>query len=235
MDSNLKLRRVLSEGVSAWLTFEKHSGREGLFSEKYLALPISQILSNHFYGNVEAEHNHPVLTIENKRGRPPQLDFVVRDTQKIVLVAESKWIGASNVNVADVVWDCVRLELAANYYKCESLFILAGEKGKVDLALDSAPFKPKTRRGRATPIMELHGDGRWSVNIQSPIKDYGPALHEHLKSYPHVSFPRSYVCGSGTQTNKTATQKTYVAVVWHIRPEVNKRYTFTVPANNSSN
>jgi hypothetical protein len=56
MDPRLKLRRSLSEGISSWLTFEKCSGREGLFSEKYMALPISQILAHHFGNSVEAEH-----------------------------------------------------------------------------------------------------------------------------------------------------------------------------------
>jgi len=48
--------------------------------------------------------------------------------------------------VEDVVWDCVRLELAADHYSCDRLFILAGEKEKVYKALESRPFNPKTSR-----------------------------------------------------------------------------------------
>jgi len=99
MNSRLKLRRDLSEGVAAWLTFERHSGREGLFSEKYLALPVAQILASHFGGSVEAEHNHPVLSDLGRRGRPPQLDFIVRNSGQVSLVVESKWIGASSVKL----------------------------------------------------------------------------------------------------------------------------------------
>jgi len=228
MDSRLKLRKELSEGVSAWLTFEKHSGREGLFSERYLALPISQILTNHFSGNVEAEHNHPVLSKEKRRGRPPQIDFIVRDKKKITLVVESKWIGATTVKVSDVIWDCVRLELAANHYQCDSLFILAGEKGKIDKTLESKAFNPNSSRGNPSRVLGLYGTGRLSVNIQSPKKFFGPALHDYLKSYPRISYPRSFVCGTGVQTNKNADLNTYIVAVWHIRPEVNKRHTFTI-------
>lgn len=228
MDSRLKLRRTLSDGISSWLTFEKCSGREGLFSEKYLSLPIAQILSHHFGGSVEAEHNHPVLTLERRRGRPPQLDFIVKESNQVSLVVESKWIGATSVKVSDVIWDCVRLELAANFYNCDGLFILAGEKGKIDGALDSSSFNPKTKRGNPSPVLNYNEKGRFSVNIQSPKKDFGPGLHEYLKQYPSVNFPRSFVCGTGVQTNKKADKNIYIAAVWHIRPEVDKRFTFKI-------
>jgi hypothetical protein len=217
----------LSEGVAAWLTFERHSGREGLFSEKYLALPVAQILANHFGGNVEAEHNHPVLSDLGRRGRPPQLDFIVRNSSQVSLVVESKWIGASSVKVEDVVWDCVRLELAANHYTCDSLFLLAGEKEKVYKALESNPFNPKTSRGNPSPILSLNGNGRLSVNIQSPKKAFGPKLHDYLKNYSEIMFPRSFVCGYGSQVNKHALSNDFIAAVWHIKPEINKRYTFS--------
>lgn len=226
MDSRLKLRRSLSDGISSWLTFEKCSGREGLFSEKYMALPISQILAQHFGTSVVAEHNHPILAAQKRRGRPPQLDFIVKDGQSVSLVVESKWIGATSIKVEDVIWDCVRLELTANYYKCDSIFILAGEKGKVDKSLESSAFNPKSSRGKPSPVLGLNGNGRFSVNIQSPNKDFGPALHDYFKVFPNVNFPRSFVCGSGVQTIKHANNSKYIAAVWHIKPEVNKRFTF---------
>jgi len=228
MDSRLKLRRALSEGVSSWLTFEKCSGRGRLFSEKYMALPISQILAHHFGAVVEAEHNHPVLSLGGRRGRPPQLDFIVRDGDTVSLVVESKWIGKSSVKISDVIWDCVRLELAANFYGCDGIFILAGENGKVEASLKSSAFNPKTSRGIPSPILGLNGNGRKSVNIQSPKKDFGPALHEYLALFPKVQFPRSFVCGTGVQINRDASSKKNIAAVWHIKPESHKRFTFKV-------
>lgn len=228
MNSRLKLRRALSDGIASWLTFEKCSGREGLFSEKYMALPISQILAHHFGASVEAEHNHPVLAVGKRRGRPPQLDFIVKGNKEVSLAVESKWIGTTSVKVADVIWDCVRLELAANYYNCDGLFILAGEKGKVDKCLESSAFNPKTNKGKPSPVLGLNGSGRMSVNIQSPKKNFGPKLHEYLNFFPLVDYPRSFVCGTGVQTNKTAHKNHYIAAVWHIKPEKNKRFTFKI-------
>jgi len=228
MNIQLKLRRSLSEGLSAWLTFERHSGREGLFSERYLSLPISQILSNHFNGQVEAEHNHPILSNQGNRGRPPQLDFIVRSNSKVSLVVESKWAGQKGISVADVLWDCVRLELAAHYYKCDAVFILAGQMADLEKLLHSEPYNPNTSRGRPSPILGLNGKGgRLSVNIQSPKRDYGPKLHEYLNLYPKVQFPRSFICGLGVQIPKKAQGNSLAALVWHIQSETpNKRFPF---------
>ncbi len=226
MSSRRRLRKELSEGVAAWLTFEKYSGREGLFSEKYLALPVAQILSNHFGGCVSAEHNHPVLSGGGRKGRPPQLDFIVHTGNEASLAVETKWIGATSVKVEDVVWDCVRLELAANHYRCDGIFLLAGKKGDVEQVLSSVAFNPKTSKGNPSLILGLNGKGKQSVNIQSPKKDFGPKLHAYLAGFPEVDFPRSFVCGYGTQIKKDATLDAYIAAVWHVKPEQNQRYTF---------
>jgi len=229
MDTQLGLRRSISEGLASWLTFEQHCGRQELFSERYLALPIAQILANNVDGVIEAEHNHPVLTIKGRPGRPPQLDFIIRNNDQVTLVVESKWAGASGLSVRDVIWDCVRLELAAHHYKCDALFVLAGQRARVDALLMSRPFNPDTSRGNPSRVLGLNGSGRSSVNIQSPKRDFGSALHGLLKSYGTVAFPRSFVCGTGTQVPREAPANAFTAAVWHIRPELpGKRHTFFV-------
>ena len=50
MSEQLLLRRSLSEGLSSWLTFEALCGRDDLFSERYLALPVAQILAQNTKG-----------------------------------------------------------------------------------------------------------------------------------------------------------------------------------------
>lgn len=228
MTTQKQLRGALSEGLSSWLTFEHHAGRDELLSERYLALPIAQILRNHVSGKVIAEHNHPVLSIPGKQGRPPQLDFVVQDAGKTTLVLESKWAAERGVSVADVVWDCIRLELAAHHYGCEAIFILAGTRAQVDKVLASAPFNPKTGRGKPSPVLGLNGVGRYSLNVQSPKKDFGPTLHKILKGYDSVAWPRSFVCSHGSQIPKDPRTNQYTAAVWHISPEKQKRHTFFV-------
>ncbi len=227
IDTQLALRRSLSEGLSAWLTFESHCGRADLFSERYLSLPIAQILATNTFGRVVAEHKHPVLVDAGAVGRPPQLDFIVQEQDQVKLVVESKWAGTSAASVKDVVWDCVRLELAADHYGCDAMFVLAGTRAKVGRLLSSKPFNPATSRGKSSLVLGLHGQGRYSVNVQSPRKAFGPSLHRLLQNYPQVAFPRSFVCGHGTQVPRDASADAFTAVVWHIRPEErSKRFTF---------
>lgn len=229
IEKRLALRRSISEGLSSWLTFEHQCRRDSLFSEKYLSVPIAQILSANTSGRVLAEHNHPILVKPGVNGRPIQLDFAVEENGKITLVIETKWAGKRGVSVASVVWDCVRLELAAHYYNCDAVFVLAGTRESVDQMLSSTPLNPATSRGKESPILALDGKGRNSVNVASPKRDFGPALHKILRSYPDIQYPRSFVCGMGTRIPKEPSASAYTAVVWHIQPEApNKHFTFTV-------
>lgn len=228
MDARTAFRRSISEGLTSWLTFEHHCGRQGLFSERYLALPIAQLLARSTVGAVMAEHNHPVLTVEGNDGRPPQLDFVIKEDEKITLVVETKWAGTRGVSVKDVIWDCVRLELAADYYGCDALFVLAGSRAQVDQMLASPSFNPDTSRGKPSQVLGLNGLGRYSVNVQSPKWAFGKALHKRFNVYPHVAYPRSFICGHGTQVPKAPSASAFTTAVWHIQPEANKRFTFLV-------
>lgn len=211
-----EIRFALSEGISSWLQFEHHAGREELFSERYLALPIGQILQNCFSGKVTGESNHPILTTPGKAGRPPQLDFIVADNGKVELVVESKWAANSGVSIVDVLWDCVRLELAANHYKCDAIFILAGTRKQVDVVLKSPSFKTKNSRLEKTYVLNLHGTGKRSVKVNSFDGNFSIPLHKLFRSYPNIKWPSELVCDTGTQIPRLASTNSYTAVVWHI-------------------
>jgi len=214
-----ELRVALSEGVSSWLRFEHHAGREELFSERYLALPIGQILQHCLTGKVFAEDQHPTLATTGKVGRPPQLDFVVKNSAgKVTLVVESKWAANAGVSIVDVIWDCIRLELAANYYNCEAVFILAGTRERVDAVLKSKSFSTTNSRLERTNILELHGSGKSSVKINSFENGYAVRLHKIFRNYPNILWPSELNCGSGTQIPNASTANSYTAVVWHISP-----------------
>lgn len=74
----MNLRRKLTEGVGGWLQFEYHCNRSGLFSEKYLSVPIGHILNSITADRVIAEFKHPVLAkAKDGPGRRPEVDFVV--------------------------------------------------------------------------------------------------------------------------------------------------------------
>ena len=55
------VQRRLAEGTSSWLLFEFHCQRGDLFSEKYLSVPVGQVLAGLYPGRVKAEENHPYL------------------------------------------------------------------------------------------------------------------------------------------------------------------------------
>lgn len=215
---SIELRHALSEGLSSWLMFEHHAGRDELFSERYLALPVGQILQRFTGGKVIAESNHPILTTPRKTGRPPQLDFVVNDQGKVVLVLESKWAAKTGVSTVDVLWDCVRLELAAHHYGCDALFVLAGTRKRVEAVLKSRSFSAKNAKMEATKALHLHGSGKLSVKIRSLENNFSIALHAVLRKYPGVAWPSEINCGSGVQIPKLAADNAYTAVVWHIQP-----------------
>lgn len=227
MQKQKKIRAAISEGISSWLTFEKLCGREGLFSERYLAMPMAQILRDNVTGTITGEYTHPVLAIPGTTGRPPQLDFVVEENGKLVLCVETKWASTQSVSVKDVVWDCVRLELAAHHFKCDAIFVLAGTRDRIDTILSSPSFNPKKKDGKKSLVMSLHGKGRTSVTIKAAKGIVSQPLHKILNEYPSIKFATTYICEHGTQIPKHGETNSYTAAVWHIRPEMKqKRHTF---------
>jgi hypothetical protein len=222
-----KLRQKISEGLTTWLRFEELCGRGGLFSESYLSLPIAQLLAANIQGEVKGEVNHPVLNSPPRPGRPAQLDFVVYNASKPILCVETKWADDSLVSVRDVVWDCVRLELAAHFYQCDAMFILAGKRARIEKMLLSKAFNPKTKTEKPSLVMGLNGGGRASVTIKAASGIVSKPLHAILQSYPNVNFATKYVCEQGSQIPKESMGDAYTSIVWNIRPEgVGKRHTF---------
>lgn len=222
-----RLRARISEGLAAWLKYESLCDRGGLFSESYLALPIAQLLSANVTGRVAGEVNHPVLNTTPRPGRPAQLDFVVYQDAKPILCVETKWADDSSVSARDVVWDCVRLELAAHHFKCEAMFILAGRRAQIEKMLESRAFNPHTKSAKASLVMGLNGKGRSSVTIKAASGVVSKPLHDVLRAHPDVRFATTYVCEQGTQVPKKGHSGDYTAIVWHIRPETGgKRHTF---------
>ena len=124
-----QLARKLTVGIGSWLQFEYHCHRSELFSEKYLSVPIGQLLNAYYGPHVYAEIRHPVLApLAKGRGRRPEVDFAVLNPfPKFLIAIESKW--ASEQTTADsILWDLIRLELIAHASNAQAFFILAGKK-----------------------------------------------------------------------------------------------------------
>lgn len=126
--------RLLCEGVGSWLQFEHACDRSGLFSEKYLAQPIGQILSARAGNRVRAEYVHPILSeLAKGPGRRPEVDFVVCDPYPTITIAvESKWIGKTKPSLDKILWDLIRLEMLAHHSKARCFFVLGGTRADLD-------------------------------------------------------------------------------------------------------
>jgi hypothetical protein len=126
--------RLLTEGVGAWLQFEHACDRSGLFSEKYLTLPIGHILSARSGNRALAEYKHPVLaSLARGAGRRPEIDFVVCNKYpKIAIAVESKWLGRTRPSVQSILWDLIRLELVAHHDKARCFFVLGGKRADLE-------------------------------------------------------------------------------------------------------
>jgi hypothetical protein len=57
----MNLGRVLATGIGGWLQLEHLSFKSTIFSEKYLAYPIGQLLIAHFGAKAHAEVKHSIL------------------------------------------------------------------------------------------------------------------------------------------------------------------------------
>ena len=151
----MKLTRRLVEGLGAWLQFEAHCNRRGLFSERYLSNPIGQILGAVYGSDVHAEEPHPALAgIWNGPGARPRLDFVAFKSDHVVAAVESKWIGATRPSVRSVLWDLVRLALVAQHCDAQSTFLLGGRKRDLQRFFGTTAFLGETI-GYSKPLMPM--------------------------------------------------------------------------------
>ena len=131
----------LARAISHWIGYQMLCGRENLLSEMYLGIPIGEFLISNSNWKVEAEWPHPNFRSPG-RGRPKQIDFIVKSSEKQHPIAaiEVKWI-RNIVNIKqNIIDDILRLECLRNEHKrgiCRYL-VLAGFRKDFDELLDSS-------------------------------------------------------------------------------------------------
>ncbi len=180
----------LTGGVGAWLNFEAACDRTALFSEKYLAHPIGQILNAASGGRTLAEFHHPVLApIKTSKGRRPEVDFVVVDDHRNVVVAvESKWIGATTPSVDKIVWDIIRLEMLANLGVC-CLFVLGGKRKKLEALFRHPAFEAKDNRGYRKPLLRHDNNVLHSTPLGPTVEARRLMMRKLFADYQQFEFP----------------------------------------------
>lgn len=174
----MDLLRRLTEGVGAWLQFETHCNRRGLFSERYLSWPIGQILGAVYGSHVLAEVKHPILaSAKSGRGAKPRIDFGVLDDQKKIKVAvESKWIGRSVPSVESVLWDIVRLELLVDAGAI-GIFLLGGTRRSLEAFFKREDFTAPANYSHRPRILPPRAATPYLFH---PAKEYRWPLHKAI-------------------------------------------------------
>ncbi|WP_370089415.1 hypothetical protein [Ekhidna sp.] len=223
----MKLERVLARGIGSWLQFEHACHRASVFSEKYLTVPIAQILNTKFGERVHSEVKHPVLgDLSPGRGRPPELDFVVYDQkQNIQIAIESKWIGpnVTKQTVEKIIWDLVRLAMIGNNDHVKCYFVLAGKKKYLTTLFDNKHFNgEKDKKGRNRPILKIRSNDYMDVRIDAPKEDRKKLLKPILKLCQDVELPMRLGTGRTQVYPNSAYNYEYQAYVWEIMPNRQK-------------
>lgn len=215
----MNVKRKLSEGVAGWLMYEFHSMRANLFDEKYLVTPISNILGGIYGDRVNAEFNHPILN-QHKTGpgRPPQVDFVIKDTnQNIKIAVESKWYGNSPVNVSDIIWDLVRLELLHNEYGSSCFFVLGGMKKRLNELFTSKSFNNPKPDGKSRPVLRINRVKKQSLRLDSPSKLVVNQIKGKMLQYQDVSMPSKVSTEFPSHYPRECKNADHQIYVWEIR------------------
>lgn len=223
----MKLSRLLAHGISGWLQFEFACQRAPVFSEKYLTVPIAQILNTKFGDKVHAEIKHPILGLKTLgRGRPPEIDFVVYgNNQEIKVAIESKWVGknVSKKTVERVFWDLTRLAMIGNNQDVTCCFILAGRRKDLENLFSNKYFRgEKDAKGRYRPILKTRPSDFMDVRLDSPKADRLQFLKPIFKLCQDIDLPMRLGTGHLYYGPKDANKYEYQVYVWEVLPHKQK-------------
>lgn len=219
--------KLLAHGAGSWLQYEQACGHIGLFSEKYLAQPIGNILSGQTGNRVHAEFEHPVLApLMAGRGRRASIDFAVCDPYpQITIAVESKWIGRSTPDMGSILWDLVRLELINHHSNARAIFALGGRRRDLDRFFSQPDLYSASTNRRRLPLLRYDTNALHTVSIGPVDRVRTPYLSSEFERYPNLAFP------SHIRTRRTApfpalqTSDRFQVYAWEVR-SLPRRATF---------
>jgi len=213
----LNLTRLLTEGTGSWLHFEFTCNRSGLFSEKYLTVPIGQILSA-WGGRVQAEYRHPVLgPLAQGRGRRPEVDFVVfGEYPRIKYAVESKWIGHTTPSAESVLWDLIRLEMIAHSEGAECVFVLGGQRDALNAFFNSDKFYGPRKPHQFRPLLRIDSNVIHSLPLVPTIPYRINMLRNLFVDYQHIAFPHKIATRRSAPFPQVGGLKQYQVYAWKV-------------------
>lgn len=213
----------LTNGVGAWLNFESACDRTSLFSEKYMAHPIGQILNAASPGRTVAEYAHPVLApAMTSRGRRPEVDFVVLDPHAQPLVAvESKWIGSTTPSVDKILWDMIRLEMLATL-GIDCLFIIGGRRKKLEALFAHPAFDATDNRGQWSPLLRHDHNLIHSTTLGPTVEARRALLRKIFANYQQFEFPHAILSRRTAPFPADPKSSVFQVYAWEIKSPKNR-------------
>jgi len=213
----LNLTRLLTEGTGSWLHFEFTCNRSGLFSEKYLTVPIGQILST-WGGRVQAEYRHPVLgPLAKGPGRRPEVDFVVfGEYPRIKYAVESKWIGHTTPSVESVLWDLIRLEMIAHSEGAECVFVLGGQRDALNTFFKSDKFYGARKPHQFRPLLRIDSNVIHSFPLVPTVPHRVEMLRKLFADYQDIAFPHKIATRRSAPFPQVGGLKQYQVYAWKV-------------------
>tara|TARA_R110002033_G_scaffold170341_2_gene212629 strand:+ start:773 stop:1483 length:711 start_codon:yes stop_codon:yes gene_type:complete len=223
----MKLEKLLARGIAGWLQYEHACQRGAIFSEKYLSVPIAQILNTKYGDMVYSEIKHPILgDLSPGRGRPPEIDFTIHnENQEIIVAIESKWVGKSTTKqtVERIIWDLVRLAMIGNNDDVKCYFILAGKKKHLTKLFENKHFiGEKNKKGTIRPILKTKESDKIKFRVDSPTEDRIKLLKPIFKLCQDVELPINLGTGKVQFYPKDAFNYDYQVYVWEVIPKKQK-------------
>jgi uncharacterized membrane protein len=217
----MDIARKLSEGVASWLAYEFACDRASLFSERYMSVPIANILSVYYKAAVHAEFKHPILApYAQGRGRRPEVDFAVVPEDNFPnakAFVETKWLGRSDLKPEDILWDLLRLELVAHHDKADALFLLAGKKAHFNRFFASQSFIGKSSTTKNSKLLKLDNNRHGGVQVDNPSPARVTQFKSIFKAYQNLSFTTRLSTSTCQCFPAHCPNYSYQVFVWHVR------------------
>lgn len=221
----------VTAATAAWLDYQVICGRRMLLGESYLAQPIGEVLRVEHNGDVHAEFNHPIITSPS-RGRPRQVDYVLRGPNAGTLVAglEVKWADDTALSKQRIVDDLLRLECfkhsPAHNQSAHRYFLIAGSKSNI-----KANFLDLSSNGGGgrTPFLTHFLDPTSTIWKSVDVQALPAFLRKYFKSFEatyRVQSPK----GFRTRLVKDQESTDFRAMLWRVDSGQGQRATFSATA-----
>lgn len=172
--------------------YEFQCNRSELFNERYLSAAVSDVLNSIYGEKIHAEFVHPTLVGHTiGPGRRPEIDFaVVAEWPKPLCVVETKWMGKDLLSAEEIIWDLLRLELAAFNSNCDAFFVVAGRSKYFKRFFASKRFTgKKNKKGKYRRLLKLDKRKNARLRIDNPPADRIPIYKRLFTGYQQVAFP----------------------------------------------